>query len=187
MDIPALKGLQVHLSRLHEILGAPVVNGDVEQDWSDLEQRTRLHLPRDYKEFVTAYGPGCINEQLYVFHPRAEEGGDGLHLETLWSQASYAYSELSRSNPEMYPYPVYPASNGCIPVARSISGNHVFLAPPGSVTSLSSRWSVVVDMGQWVHLDITFVDFLWQALRGELQVPLIDGEPSFQPLGTVGL
>lgn len=172
----------MEISRFRELLGQPPVNGDVERDWRLLEARSRTALPNDYKKFVTAYGPGCVNDQLYVFHPRAAGGDERLHLEALWEQASYAYSELSRNAPEMYPYPVRPEHGGCIPVARSVSGNHVFLAPPGVA---GREWSVLLDMGQWVSLSMSCTDFLWLALRGELEVPVIEGEPSFQSVGTV--
>ncbi|MEU8848148.1 SMI1/KNR4 family protein [Streptomyces sp. NPDC048564] len=172
----------MEISRFREILGQPLVNGESERDWGALEARSGVTLPDDYKAFVTAYGPGCLNDQLYLFHPRAMGGDDGLRLESLWEQSSYAYSELSQNAPEMYPYAVHPAPGGCIPVARSTSGNCVFVAPPRGD---GGSWSVVLDMGQWMHLPMSFTDFLWAALRGELEVPLIEGEPTFQPVGSV--
>lgn len=50
----------------------------------------------------------------------------------------------------------------------------------------SEEWRVVVDMGEWVVLDMRFTDFLWAALRQELFVPLVEGEPSFERVGGVG-
>ncbi|MFF9275174.1 SMI1/KNR4 family protein [Streptomyces griseosporeus] len=170
----------MEISRFHELLGLPSVNGDVEYDWRDLETRSGVALPADYKQFVTAYGPGCLNEQLYLFHPRA--ASDGLRLEELWRQASYAYSELARSAPDMYPYPIYPEVGGLIPVARSMSGNHVLLSLPKAG---DRGWSVVLEMGQWIPLNMPFTDFLWQSLTGELGVPLIEGEPLFEPVGAI--
>lgn len=171
----------MEVSRFHEILGRSQVDGDVRRDWCELETRSGLALPGDYKRFVTAYGPGCINDQLYLFHPRANEI-DGLHLESLWSQASYAYLELSRNSPEAYPYAVHPAAGGCVAVARSTSGNYVFLVPSGSDLK---DWSILIDLGQWVELKMTFTDFLWAALHGELEVPIIEGEPMFERVGEV--
>ncbi len=172
------------LSRIGEFLGPPLVNGNVNRDWEETERRYGAVLPADYKQFVSAYGPGCINEQLYIFHPRAARGEDGLRLESLWEQAALAYGELSRSHPEMYPYPVHPAPGGCVAVARSISGNHVFLMPPSDGVS---EWRVVVEMGQWFVLELKFTEFLRQALNGELFLPVIGGDPSFEPLGSVEL
>ncbi|MET8538433.1 SMI1/KNR4 family protein [Streptomyces sp. NPDC005065] len=172
----------MELFRFREMLGDPEVNGDVDRDWSALESSYEASLPGDYKTFVSAYGPGCVNDQLYLFHPRAAGGDEGLGLESLWQQAAYAYGELSRSNPEMYPYPVYPAKGGCVPVARSISGNYVFLMP---LAEGAQEWCVVVDMGEWITLEMSFTDFLWAALREELFVPVIEGEPSFERIGGV--
>ncbi|MFE4409346.1 SMI1/KNR4 family protein [Streptomyces sp. NPDC056821] len=154
----------------------------MEQDWQELGMNSGLNLPVDYKQFVTAYGPGRVNGQLYLFHPRAAVAGEGLHLESLWEQASSAYFELSQNAPEMYPFRVYPEPGGCVPIARSISGNHVFLAPPGTG---GSDWSVVVDMGEWIQLPMSFTEFLWAALNGDLDVPVIEGEPMFEPIGTM--
>ncbi|WP_405931274.1 SMI1/KNR4 family protein [Streptomyces sp. NBC_00827] len=177
-----MKGHLVGISRFREFLGQPSANGDVECDWGVLEERTRVTLPYDYKEFVTAYGPGSVNGQLYLFHPRAVDGDQGLRLEYLWDQAGYAYRELTLSNPDLYPYPVYPAKGGCVPIARSVSGNHVLLMPPGEG---SEEWRVVFDMGQWVVLEMNFTDFLWAAPREELFVPVIDGEPCFERIGDI--
>ncbi|GAA3368202.1 hypothetical protein GCM10020367_05600 [Streptomyces sannanensis] len=168
--------------QLHELLGPPRVNGDVGADWESVEARSGVIFPGDYKEFISAYGPGCVNDQLYFFHPRAGEGPESLGLESLWEQAAYAYGELSRSYPELYPHSLYPAKDGVIPVARSTSGNYVFLVPPERE---SREWRVAVDVGQWVVLELQFVDFLWSALRGELFVPIIEGDPSFEQVGFV--
>lgn len=154
----------------------------MQRDWITQESSYGGSLPGDYKGLVSAYGPGCINDQLYLFHPRAAGGEEGLGLDLLWQQAAHTYSELSRSDPEMYPYPVYPAKGGCVPVARSTSGNCVFLMPPSEETQ---EWRIAVDMGEWVVLEMSFTDFLWSALVEELPIPVIEGNPSFECVGTV--
>ncbi|MFJ9121897.1 SMI1/KNR4 family protein [Streptomyces sp. NPDC102394] len=173
----------MELSRFRELLGEPSVNGAVERDWRTLEDRAGIEFPDDYKGFVSAYGSGCVNDQLYLFHPRGVAGDDGLRLESLWTQAGYAYTELSRNAPDMYPYAVYPtAADGCLPIARSSSGNHIFLSPPDAE---GKDWSVVIDMGEWVELPLSFTDFLWAALHGDLEIPVIEDEPSFEPVGAL--
>ncbi|WNZ12105.1 SMI1/KNR4 family protein [Streptomyces sp. 11x1] len=172
----------MELSRFREFLGQPQVNGDISRDWRALEAGLAEQLPQDYKEFVTAYGPGCINDQLYLFHPRAAGGEEGLRLESLWEQASQAFGDLSSSYPELYPFAIYPARGGCLPVCRSISGNHVFIQPPAK---RGDGWSVVVEMGEWARLDMSFTDFLWSALSGELEIPIIEGDASFERVGGV--
>ncbi|MGX1542418.1 SMI1/KNR4 family protein [Streptomyces adustus] len=174
----------MELSRFRELLGEPAVNGDVEYDWRALEDRAGIELPDDYKRFVSAYGSGCLNDQLYLFHPRGADGDDGLRLEYLWANAGSAYAHLSRNVPDLYPYAVYPAVDGCLPIARSSSGNCVFLSPPKAG---GQDWSIVIDMGEWVEVSLSFTDFLWTALQGGLEIPILEDEPSFEPVGALEL
>ncbi|MFF0451712.1 SMI1/KNR4 family protein [Streptomyces sp. NPDC004609] len=171
----------MEIFQFRDFLGVPQVNSDVSSDWDALESIYGDHLPDDYKKFVSAYGPGCVNDQLYIFHPRAS-GSEGLRLGLLWEQASQTYEQLSRDDPEAYPYPIHPARGGFVPIGRSTSGNHVFLVPPGSG---GREWQVAVEMGGWALLEMGFTDFLWHALREDLEVPVIEGEPSFERIGQV--
>ena len=75
-------------------MGEPEVNGDIRRDWGSLEASYGKALPDDYKWFVSAYGSGCVNDQLYFFHPRAVIGDQGLRIESLWEQAAYSYGEV---------------------------------------------------------------------------------------------
>lgn len=83
VDTPAHKGHQVQNFQFRELLGAPLVNGNTAADWEATERTIHITLPVDYKEFVSAYGPGCISNQVYLFHPRAAIGDHGLRLESL--------------------------------------------------------------------------------------------------------
>ncbi|MGC5542939.1 SMI1/KNR4 family protein [Streptomyces griseus] len=183
VDTPAHKGHQVENSQFRELLGAPLVNGDTVADWEGVERMCNITLPADYKEFVSTYGPGCINDQVYLFHPRAARGDHGLRLESLWGQASYSYGELAQSDPHSHRHPIHPEEGGYFAVARSISGNHIFLVPPDENRR---QWQVAVEMGAWFIFEMTFADFLWAALREELDVPVIQGEPSFEQIVGIG-
>lgn len=168
---------------LNEILGRPEINGDVSRDWADVERGLGFGLPLDYKEFVTAYGPGCVSGVLDIFHPRANVGG--LRLDTLWEHAYNSYRSLSSSYPEMYPYPVYPEPDGLIAVARTFSGNVVYLAPRKLLPSVRNDWAVVIEMGEFVVLDLSFTEFLCGALTGEVEIPMFEEDPYFEAVGTV--
>ncbi|MFD9031884.1 SMI1/KNR4 family protein [Streptomyces sp. NPDC059567] len=169
------------LSRFRRLLGNPLVNGDSNRDWSDLEARIEVELPEDYKEFISAYGAGCLNDQMLLFHPKGDPV-DGLRLEVLMKSAHSAYSMLRERSPELYPYPIHPDDGGCIAIGRSYGGNHLFLSPPGPE---SGQWGIVVEMGEWAVFDLSFTDFLWQALNGEIFLPVIYGEPSFEPISAM--
>ncbi|MEU9335698.1 hypothetical protein AB0D49_21350 [Streptomyces sp. NPDC048290] len=168
------------ISQFHDVIGLPPLGGDVRSDWAPIEARTGLSMPVDYKEFVSAYGPGSLNSQLYLFHPRAADNENGLRLEFLWQEAAYVFEQMSLIDPESVPCSVYPSRGGLIPVARSISGNHVFLVPPACA---EGNWSVALEMGAWVFLPMTFTDFIWNALHGQLEAPILEGEPTFESEG----
>lgn len=46
-------------------------------------------------------------------------------------------------------------------------------------------WSVVIDMGQWIQFDMSFTEFLWAAIRGELEAPIVEGDPTYESVGVM--
>ncbi|MFI9105870.1 SMI1/KNR4 family protein [Streptomyces fildesensis] len=170
------------VSRFRSLIGEPLINGDVENDWSQFESEIGVDFPADYKNFISAYGPCCLSDQLLLFHPKGEEGDWGLNLRDLIRNSTEAYSALVGGHPEMYPYPIYPQRLGGIPVGRTSGGNHLLIVPPASV---DGGWEVLVDMGEWAHFEMSFTDFLWLALREELFVPVIEGDLSYEVVGGV--
>ncbi|MER5966558.1 SMI1/KNR4 family protein [Streptomyces sp. NPDC002057] len=169
------------ISRFHGIIGPPRRNGDVDRDWTDFEQRISLRLPADYKNFISVYGSGCLNNQFLLFHPKGDLE-NGLNIDLLLRSAYSAYSTLAERSPELKPFPLHPERGGCIAIGRSHGGNYLFLSPPGPECS---RWRVVVEMGEWVTFDMSFTEFLWKALNDEIYLPVIEGKPSFDPLGAI--
>ncbi|MFF2774197.1 SMI1/KNR4 family protein [Streptomyces sp. NPDC058052] len=169
------------VSRFHSLIGPPRRNGDVERDWADFESRIAVELPGDYKAFVSAYGSGCVNDQVLLFHPRGDKE-EGLNLDALIRSAGSNYAVLAESGPEHKPFPLHPERGGCVAIGRSYGGNHLFLSPPGPDRD---RWSVVVEMGEWAVFDMSFTEFLWKALNEETYLPVVEGEPSFEPLGAL--
>ncbi|MFI1967672.1 SMI1/KNR4 family protein [Streptomyces cinnamoneus] len=156
------------LSRFHSVLGNPELNSDVVADWPSFEERIGRHLPDDYKEFVSAYGPCEIFGDLWMWHPRA----DMLNLEGAMDRV-LAEADFMRSQfPETYPYPLHPAPNGMIPVAESQAGANIYLAPPGSVRD---AWMIAVDWkSSWSLYDYGFSEFLLKALKDELDDEFFD-------------
>ncbi|MFI1967677.1 SMI1/KNR4 family protein [Streptomyces cinnamoneus] len=167
---------------LASLLGRPQVNGDVDQDWEEFERSVGMSLPEDYKEFISAYGPCCLNDNLLLFHPRGETGDQGLNLGEFLEDVADVYECLKEEDPDEYPYLIYPERGGFFPVGRTSSGNHLFLRPPQPDVE---SWGIVIHIGEWEFLDMSFTEFLSLGLSGELFVPLFDGEPTFEVVGSV--
>ncbi|MEU8621490.1 SMI1/KNR4 family protein [Streptomyces sp. NPDC048623] len=176
MAFNVIQGVLVDLSRFRSLLGDPLWLGNPETEWRDFEERNSLSLPFEYKEFVSAYGPGCLNDQMLIFHPDGDPD-EGLSLDWLLASVHASYAALRSDSPELYPFPVHPDRGGLIPVGRSYGGNYLLLAPPAPD---KRDWQVVVDMGEWASFDMSFTDFLWRALRRDIYLPVFSGEPSFE-------
>ncbi|MFH9355289.1 hypothetical protein [Kitasatospora sp. NPDC017646] len=56
------------VTRLSALIGEPGIPGDI-VDWDGLARTTGLRLPVDYRDFVTLYGDGELDEYLDVSTP----------------------------------------------------------------------------------------------------------------------
>lgn len=59
--------------------------------WADFEQKW-CRLPNDFKEFVTEYGSGCIDDFLWVFNPASSN--ENLNLSTQVTRQLTALGEV---------------------------------------------------------------------------------------------
>ncbi|TLQ45180.1 SMI1/KNR4 family protein [Streptomyces marianii] len=140
----------------------------MEADWSEFEAGKGLALPRDYKEFVSSYGPCEIYSDLCVSHPR----GAVLNLGGLIDRVIFECDSLRRGFPEDYPYPIFPEGGGIVPVAETSTGTQVNLLPPHGAWS---DWTVVVNwQGWWSHHPFGFTEFLFRALSGDSSISLFE-------------
>ncbi|MGK5531390.1 hypothetical protein [Streptomyces sp. URMC 129] len=171
----------MELSAFEELLGPPLYDRPIETDWESFESFVSSRLPRDYKEFVSAYGPCCVGDTLLIFHPAAPRDDSSLNLFEEVEKVAGQYEFLRNVPSYKIPYAIYPEPGGCIPVARTTGGNQVFLRPPSGELL---EWSVVVDMGEWVHFPSGFTYVLYRAVTGDLHVPFMaDAGQSFEPVG----
>ncbi len=173
----------MEISAFVEFFGPPLYDRSVERDWEEFENLVGIQMPSDYKEFVSAYGPCCINDTLLIFHPAAPRDGS-LNLFEEVGNVVDQYRFLRAVQSYEKPYPIYPEPGGCIPVARTTGGNQVFLKPPSGE---APTWSLVVEMGEWVDFPSDFTYFLYRATVGDLYVPfMVDLDVSFEAVGRLG-
>lgn len=173
------------LSEFEAFLGAPALRGDPDLDWTAFGQEFCIDLPRSYREFVSAYGPGCIGETLLIFHPRGAAGEGSLNLAREVNLVSAAYSELKSQSPTLYPVPIYPESYGCFPIARTSDGSQLFLK-----LDEDGHCSVIAHFrGPWVTWNMGFCEFLLLAIKDQLSPPFFHEsvleDIKFEPVGAV--
>jgi hypothetical protein len=130
-----------------------------------------VHLPGDYKEIVARYGSCEIGDAFIVYRP-----GSGTHLrgpsieeECVLVGAMLASREQKR--PGAVPHRLIVHGGSLLPVARTPSGTFVHLR------RCDSGWGIAVDQrNTWALYDLSFSEFLYDALTGILDPPIFGSE-----------
>jgi hypothetical protein len=125
---------------LERILLPPASASEVpdRRDWGAIESRLGTALPADYKEFITSYGTGKINDFLVVLNPFSQNRYVNL-LNYARSNLA-AYDESKARFPKHYLYDTYPAPGGILPFAATDNANSVYWRTNG----VPERWTVTV-------------------------------------------
>lgn len=148
------------LSELEPYLGEPRGYSD-DDAWLEIEAGAGT-LPKDYKEFASAYGPGAIGDFLNVLHPHQRECS---MLDFMRSMAPL-YQEVV---PDSIPHAVYPeVAPGMVQWASTAEGDPCFLVP-----SRSGTWRIGVWFRQWAEweeYDMDVTTWLARQLAGQLKV-----------------
>ncbi|MFJ8746535.1 SMI1/KNR4 family protein [Embleya sp. NPDC127516] len=168
---------------LARVLGAPLLNHDVDSDWRDFENGFEVRLPLDYKRFMSAYGPCVISDTLTLFHPRAPNADDSLSLRWKIATVSDVYEQ---TEPALVPYRIFPMAGGVFPIGHTPLGHQVFLRPRAA--RVDDGWSVLVDWGtEWLDYQVGFEEFLTKALAGDVHFfhDSVLEEPSYEMVGRV--
>lgn len=98
-------------------------------DWNRVESEMGTSLPSDYKEYVYWFGPGHIEDFLYIYVPGVEDENINLaYGPDLIRESFNRRGRLSRQmNMEFrQPYPIFPEKCGWLPWGHTIDGDHLF-------------------------------------------------------------
>lgn len=131
-------------------------------DWEVVQTRMNIKLPRDYKEFVDAYGAGLVADFIRVFSPFS----DDEYVDLI--QCSLSITEMFRDfkwgpKSDKIPYPYYPTAGGLLPWGNDENGNSIFWLTEGA----PSKWATVVaDVRgpRWQKFDCSMTVFLEEVL-----------------------
>lgn len=130
-------------------------------DWNAVHRRLGTALPSDYRDFIDAYGPGCIGGLFWVLHPDGVP--DRLNLGAQWAAARSPQPLLTPP-----PYPPGVVAGGLLPCAVDEDAGilywHAREADP-------DRWTVVYrdeDGDSWLPHPLGLVEFLLAVVDGRL-------------------
>lgn len=137
--------------------------------WKEVERKLGVSLPKDYINFMEIYGTGAIDDFIYVFNPFASN--QNLNLFSRTETMLSAYAVLHKEFPSLYPFSVFPSSEGLLPWGISDNGDEFYW----KTTKELSNWAVITfrasDSYYEVH-DVSFSQYLFRLLSGELETKL---------------
>jgi hypothetical protein len=117
---------------------SPLAPG-IEDVWPDMQHRIGSVLPRDYKDFINAFGSVLLNESLRPFNPFSR----GISRNLLWQMGVQlgGMRELKQQFPENYPYPIWFEPGGLLPWGSDENAINLYWLTRGH----PDQWTVVVE------------------------------------------
>jgi hypothetical protein len=142
--------------------------------WRKLEERLGVKLPRDYREFVFAYGSGLFAGLYRVYNPFAASPYLAL-LPSVERVCGIEREGKSHSGEKYFPSPIYPEPGGLLPWGNDENGNDYYWRTEGPPT----RWIVVQNNNRGEGLRVqpySMTGFLVGILRRKIRA-LASGYP----------
>jgi hypothetical protein len=153
------------------------------KDWEAIEKKLGTVFPDDYKEFISCYGTGEIDEFLFVLNPVANNKYVNLfsRIDTL-KQSSAVSKQMFGTD---YIPPLFPESGGYLPFAYTANGDDLYWATGGN----PDEWPVVVfetRSPEKEQFNMTMASFLAGILSGNIRCgafpdDAFDDPPIFTP------
>lgn len=127
------------LKKLNKILPPPIYAYDtgIGVNWPLIDNN--FSFPKDYIEFITQYGVGKIDNFLTVFNPFSDNENLNFFKQKKWVIDDFI--ELTESDPDYYPFILYPKVNGLLPIGITDNGDYLFWIVS---SDNSDSWNIAV-------------------------------------------
>lgn len=149
------------IERLTEIM-PPSDNAGHDIDWAEAQQAWGTEFPDDFKDFTQVYGPGTIENYLYIGTPQDLPKGSGVLTIRRMTPDETMLRELAA------PFPAWPLSNGLIGWGGTADADCAYWR----TAPTPQQWHIVLcrrhRTPEWVRLEVGFADFLLGAIRQDL-------------------
>lgn len=157
------------------------------ESWRAIQDSLGLELPKDYRDFIDAYGTGRIDDFIWVLSPFAKN-----QYLNLCSQSKIildAQKQFHSESGVKSAFTYFPDTNGLFPWGGTDNGDVLFWHCVGD----PSRWNVVVRdsrSSRWRSFDLNMTAFLYAVVTKELIVDVFPDDfpsnsPAFTASGTV--
>lgn len=175
------------LVELKQIMPPPTHLMHAIADWTKVEAELRSHLPSDYKAFVEVYGPGAVDEFLWVYHMAPTY--PNLLLTREAPADLVGLRDLREAGVKYIWYPLFPEEGGLFPWGRTFDGDSLFWR---TESDNPDQWSVVVKESrgpEWDEYPGTMTEFLAAVLTKRYDCPIFPEyfpslRPTFEPFGS---
>jgi hypothetical protein len=146
-------------------------------DWEQVERQLG-RVPTDYRQFVTTYGTGTVDQFLWIFNPAT--GNPHLELRAAGTQHLEALRQTKQEFPPEFDVPLHPEPGGLLPFGLSDNGDILYWRAAGE----PDTWRVCV-MGprapETFDFDGCAVEFLTAVLSGEVVCDRFPGDFPDEP------
>ncbi|MEU6537851.1 SMI1/KNR4 family protein [Streptomyces sp. NPDC047000] len=165
------------MKALSRLVKPPADGGDM-VDWDAIYDRCGLCFPQDYRDFVSVYGGGTLDDYLGISIPPTGDSFYGDLLDDL-------EPSTGENSEHPYPYPPYPGPEKLIRWASDPDGDDAFWVLRSEDPD---QWSVAVKNHQtrsWSSFDGGMAEFLLAVITGRHSSPFSAALPECLALATV--
>lgn len=154
----------MYYNKLLDLLNPP---GDVDSDSMKknvklVEKHFKLSFPKDYIQFITAYGSGQINEFISIY-----SAVNGSAYYGMIERECQNYCDFKEMFPKEYMHNAFPVKGGLFPLGRTDGGCllwwHTAEAP--------ENWNIIVyDENSWEfeEYDMQLCEFIYKYFTGQI-------------------
>lgn len=134
------------------------------QSWEEIEESVGTALPSDYKEFISTYGTGGIDDFLWILTPFVKD--ENVNLITKSRVILEAYVQSKQNHPEYYPHGVFPNENGLLPWAFTDNGDVLYWLVKGN----PDQWKIVAydSRSENYEYPLSMTEFLYGIINKSL-------------------
>ncbi len=142
----------------------PLKTGD-SKGWAELENVLGSPLPKDYKDFISTYGTGGIDNFLWILTPFVND--ENVNYLGRSKVIRDAYLESKQQFPQYFKHNVYPETGGILPWGYTDNGDELYWLTNGA----PETWTVVIyetRSSEYHEYSMTMTEFLLQIVSKKL-------------------
>ncbi|KTB79733.1 SMI1/KNR4 family protein [Pseudomonas syringae] len=160
------------INELIKILSPPQDRNFDETLLTAFEAKESLMLPEDFKEIISVYGGGLVDDFICILDPTSSNGSLNFEKSKYFQDA---YTSMQQEFPSDYPRPRHPAKNSFLPWAVTNNGETFVWIIDGDVNA----WKTAihsVDQGDEELYSCGCLELLLKILLREIKSAILPSQ-----------